>query len=320
VAEKLCYIRKSEVKMNILSALQNIDTNILVTILIILVVLLLVSQTRRPSNVSTPLQNLNQTLQDVRIETAKLSAGFQNRVEVDTRIAQSIKRLETVMAGSATVGGGAENIVEEYLSLLPPEWQTRNYQVGNKTVEFGLRLPNGLVLPIDSKWVGANLLDKLNGSENPDERKKLRAKIEKQVVNKAREVQKYINPEITTPYGVAVVPDAVYNLCPSVNVSTLKFNVTVISYSLLIPYLLLVFQTTLAASRTVDMAKVGLYLQTLEKSLSEISSELEGRYAKGLTMLTNSRDRMQQHLSKANNALVSISTISETQKANTNGK
>lgn len=306
--------------MNILSALQNIDTNILVTILIILVVLLLVSQTRRPSNVSTPLQNLNQTLQDVRIETAKLSAGFQNRVEVDTRIAQSIKRLETVMAGSATVGGGAENIVEEYLSLLPPEWQTRNYQVGNKTVEFGLRLPNGLVLPIDSKWVGANLLDKLNGSENPDERKKLRAKIEKQVVNKAREVQKYINPEITTPYGVAVVPDAVYNLCPSVNVSTLKFNVTVISYSLLIPYLLLVFQTTLAASRTVDMAKVGLYLQTLEKSLSEISSELEGRYAKGLTMLTNSRDRMQQHLSKANNALVSISTISETQKANTNGK
>ncbi len=306
--------------MNFLSTLQNIDTNILVAILIILVAALLVFQVRRPSNVSTPLQNLNQTLQAVRVETAKLSEGFQNRAEVETQIAQSIKRLETVMAGSATVGGAAENIVEEFLSSLPPEWQTRNYQVGNKTVEFGLRLPNGLVLPIDSKWVGANLLDKLNGSENPDERKKLRTQIEKQVVKKAKEVQKYINPEITTPYGVAVVPDAVYNLCPSVNISTLKFNVTVISYSLLMPYLLLVFQTTLSASRTVDVAKIGLYLQIIEKSLGEVSSELEGRYARGLKMITNSRDTIQQHLSKVNNALIGISTISENQEASTNGK
>jgi DNA recombination protein RmuC len=300
--------------MDFLSIIQTIDTNLLVLILIILVVALMVFQLRRPSNVSTPLQNLTQTLQDVRVETAKLSERFQSKAEIENQMAQSIKRLETIMAGSATVGDAAENLIEEFLTLLPPEWQTRNFQVGNKTVEFGLRLPNGLVLPIDSKWVGANQLDQLNGTENPDERKKLKDQIEKQVVNKAKEVQKYINPEITTPYGIAVVPDAVYNLCPSVNITTLKFNVTVISYSLLLPYLILTFQTALATLHNIDVARIGIHLRAVEQTLQELSTELEGRYSKGLTMLSNSRETMQKHLGKANSALVSISAIAESQE------
>ncbi len=308
--------------MDFFFALQTIDTNLLVLILIILVGTLIIFLIRRPSNVSTPLQNLTQTLQDVRVETAKLNERFQNKSEIESQMAKSIKRLETVMAGSATVGGAAENLIEEYLTLLPPEWQTRNFQIGNKMVEFGLRLPNGLVLPIDSKWVGASQLDQLNGTEDPEEQKKLRDQIEKQVVTKAKEVQKYINPEVTTPYGIAVVPDAVYNLCPSVNITTLKFNVTVISYSLLLPYLLLIVQTNLATAHNIDVAKIGIHLRTVEQILQELSTELEGRYSKGLTMLTNSRETMQRHLGKANSALVSISTLAENQEieVRSNGK
>jgi len=300
--------------MDFPSILQAIDTNLLILILIILVGALIIFQFRRPSNVSTPLQNLTQTLQDVRVETVKLSERFQNRAEIEAQMAQSIKRLETIMAGSAAVGDAAENLIEEFLTLLPPEWQTRNFQVGNKMVEFGLRLPNGLVLPIDSKWVGANQLDQLNSTEDSGERKKLKDQIEKQVVNKAKEVQKYINPEITTPYGIAVVPDAIYNLCPSVNITTLKFNVTVISYSLLLPYLILTFQTALATSHNIDVTKIRVHLRTVEQTLQELSAELEGRYSKGLTMLANSKETMQKDLGKANSALISISTIAEKQE------
>lgn len=308
--------------MDFISALQTIDTNLLIFILIILVGVLIIFQIRRHPNVSTPLQNLTQTIQDVRVETAKLNERFQTKSEIESQMAQSIKRLEMVMAGSATVGGAAENLIEEYLTLLPAEWQTRNFQIGNKMVEFGLRLPNGLVLPIDSKWVGASQLDQLNGTKDPDEQKKLRDQIEKQVVTKAKEVQKYINPEITTPYGIAVVPDAVYSLCPSVNITTLKFNVTVISYSLLLPYLLLTVQTNLATAHNIDVAKIGVHLKMVEQTLQELSTELEGRYSKGMTMLTNSRETMQKHLSKANSALVSISTLAENQEieVRSNGK
>lgn len=290
--------------------LSNADMNtVLLLVLIVLAAFILILQIRKSISVSTPLQNLTQSIQDIRVEAARFSEQFQARAEIERQTAESIKRLETIMVGIGSRGAAGEYVVEEFLSKLPPEWQVRNFRVGNKTVEFGLQLPNRLVLPIDSKWPATRLVEQFNNSDDPDEQKKLRERIEREIIRKAREVQKYIAPNITTPFGIAAIPDAVYSLCPAVNVKTLEYNVVVVSYSLLLPYLLLVFQVILATARAFDVTKAGVHLQTIEQGIKDLQSEIEGRFSNALAMLYNSRGDLQAHIGKANSALASIQSI-----------
>jgi DNA recombination protein RmuC len=290
--------------------LATVDTNtLLLAILIVLAVIILILQIRRSTGVSTPLQNLTQAIQNIRVETTQFAEQFRARAEIEKQTAESIKRLETIMAGIGSRGAAGEYVVEEFLSKLPPEWQEQNFRVGNKTVEFGLRLPNRLVLPIDSKWPATRLLEQFKNSDNPDEQVRLKRRIEKEVIGKAKEVQKYIDPNITTPFGIAAIPDPVYNLCPGVNVKTLEYNVVVVSYSLLLPYLLLVFQVILATAHTVDVTKASIHLQAIEQCMGDLQSEVEGRFSNAVTMLLNSMRDLRMHIGKANSALASIQSV-----------
>lgn len=287
---------------------------VIVGFLCLLTAAVLVIQLRnKPSNnvdVSTPLQNLTQAIQDVRVQTASLTSDFKARSEVERQTADSIRRLEMIVAGSSSKGAAGERVVDELFSKLPTEWKVQNFRVANKPVEFALRLPNNLILPIDSKWAATTLLEQFSNSTDPDEQKKLRDQIEGIVINKAKEVKKYIDPSLTLPFGVAVVPDAVYSICPSVNIETAKHNVVVVSYSIFLPYILLIFQTVLTTSRTIDMEKLNAQIQAVEHSLKAIESELENRYAKAVTMLDISRRELKAHIGKASNAVTSIQITS----------
>lgn len=280
----------------------------LIGILCVLVGVLIFIQLRKPetsNDVSTPLQNLTQAIHDVRVQTASLDASLRSRLDVENRTADSISRLETIIAGSGSKGAAGERVLENLISKLPSEWQVQNFRVGNKPVEFGLKLSNGLILPIDSKWAATDLLEQYSISNEPNEQKKLQEQIEKIVLSKAKEVQKYIEPNITTSFGVAVIPDAVYDICPTVNIETRKHRVVVVSYSMFLPYLLLVFDTVLRTSRTVDMERLNASIQKVNKGLSDIGEELEGRYSKAITMLEMSKRDLKGYVSKANSALVS---------------
>lgn len=285
----------------------------IIGILCVLVAVLLYFQLRKPdtsNDVSTPLQNLTQAVNDVRVQTASLDADIKARSGIEKQTADSIARLETIIAGSGSKGAAGERVLENLISKLPNEWQIQNFRVGNKTVEFGLRLSNGLILPVDSKWAATNLLEQFNASTDLDEQKKLREQIEKMVINKAKEVQKYLDSDITMPFGVAVIPDAVYDICPTVNIETSKYHIVVVSYSMFLPYLLLVFDTVLRTSRTIDMEKLNASIQAIQKSISDIGEELEGRYSKVLTMLEYSKRDLKGYVGKANNALTSIQMTS----------
>ncbi len=87
-----------------------------------------------------------------------------------------------------------------------------------------------------------------------------------------------------------------------------------VSYSMLIPYLMLVLQTTLKTMQTVDMQKLDAYLQAMQNSIQAMQDELDGRFSKSLTMLSNSRDDMRAQIGKASSSLTSvqISTSSST--------
>ena len=213
-------------------------------------------------------------------------------------LSESVRRLEMVLAGTNSKGAAGENILELIFANLPEDWQVRDFKIGGKQVEFGLRLPNNLILPIDSKWPATDLLERYAASELPEEQQRLRKEIESCVLAKAREVEKYIDPSVTLNMGVAVVPDAVYDLCPGARVDAFGRDVAIISYRMFVPYLLLVYQTTASAGQTIDMQKLSAFLGTIQKVSRDLLEEIDGRLSRGLTMVENARNEMRVHAGK----------------------
>jgi DNA recombination protein RmuC len=235
------------------------------------------------------------------------SQAHQSR-ETERQVSESIRRLEAIIAGTHSKGAAGENILELVFSQLPPEWQVRDFRVAGKPVEFGLRLPNHLVLPIDSKWTSTHLLEQFAAAEIVEEQQQIKHQIEEAVLVRAREVRKYIDPSLTVNFGVAVVPDAIYDLCGGIQAEVFRLNVVLVSYSMFIPYLLLVFQTMLKAGQTLDIQRLDAYLQSALDNLTILQEELDGRFSKAMTMLSNSRDEMRTHLSKLGGSLVGLQT------------
>jgi DNA recombination protein RmuC len=249
---------------------------------------------------------IRQEISHAKTGLAELQAQATARQEVEQSTAESIKRLEAIIAGTQTKGAAGENILEHVFARLPAEWQVRNFRVGNKQVEFGLRLPNSLILPIDSKWTGTTLLEQLVGTNDANEQRRLKKQIQDTVLQKAQDVKKYVDPALTVNFGVIAVPDAIYDLCGAIQADIFGLNVALISYSMFIPYLLVVFQMMLKNSQCIDIQKLDWFLQNAQSSVKALQDELEGRFARAVTMLMNSRDEMSQHLGKITSSLVTL--------------
>ena len=114
------------------------------------------------------------------------SAAARQDVELETR--KSIRRVEAVVAGTNTRDAIGENIIEAISSGLPAEWQVYDFRVAGGVVEFGLRSPNNLVLPIDHKWPAVDLLDGLAASDDPNEQARLKRQVQSAVRSKVIEV------------------------------------------------------------------------------------------------------------------------------------
>ena len=237
----------------------------------------------------------------VQIEAAATERGRVERANAD-----ALRRLELLMTGSASRGAAGEHVVAAALAKLPSEWQVRDFRVGNKVVEFGLRLPNGLVLPIDSKWPAAALLERALETEDPVERDRCVDELDAVVRAKAQEVTRYLDPGRTAGIAVAVVPDALYDLCHRARLDALRHHVVLVGYSMFVPYLLLAFQMALGATDALDRRRSAAYLETARRSIEGMEAELEGRFARALVMLGNSRDEIRVHTSRMAESLTAV--------------
>src|SRR5207247_4138565 len=118
-----------------------------------------------------------------------LRAALSARQPIEEEARASLKRLEHVIAGSSTRGAAGENILEEALRHLPPEMLQRNLWVGGKVCEFGLRLPGGKLLAIDSKWTSSAALEEISLPDlEPARQGQLAMVIEKEVERRVRAV------------------------------------------------------------------------------------------------------------------------------------
>ena len=217
-----------------------------------------------------------------------LRSAITARQPVEEEARASLRRLESVIAGSSTRGAAGENILEETLRHLPPEMLQRNVWVGGKVVELALRLPGGKLLPIDSKWVASSALEQLAepGLDAP-RRAQLTAQVEREVERRVREVSQYIDPATTSPFALAVIPDAAYDVCRGAIVGAHQRHVMVVGYAMALPYLLTLYQLHLQFARSVDMEKLQSALIDVERHLDTLEGVLENKLQRAVTMLQN---------------------------------
>ncbi|MEN6480446.1 MAG: DNA recombination protein RmuC [Anaerolineales bacterium] len=252
------------------------------------------------------LTPLAQSLSAVRASLAGVQGQLEARASIEQQAADSIRRLERLLVGSQSRGAAGENIAEQVLAQLPAEWLVRNWHVGNKVVEFGLRLPDGSVLPIDCKWTGVELLERLEAAKTPIEARRAKDRLVMAVAQRAKEVAKYVDPQTTAGLGIAVVPDAVYAHCLEVQASLIRERVVVIGQSLLLPYLLLVFQAVLAGARDVDQQRLHAALDSCLDNIGAAQEEVEGRLSRALVLLENGRSALAANLAEAAAALSGV--------------
>ena len=232
------------------------------------------------------------------LEALQLRDAERQSVDADQR--EVIKRLSTVLAGGAAKGRAGENVLRDHLSELPPGMLVTDFRVGGKVVEFGLLLPDGRRLPIDSKWTALAELEALEDAESPGEVDACIRAVEKAVTLRAREVAQYLDPAVTAPVAVAAVPDAVYGVLRRAHADAYAKGVVVVPYSHALPIVLFLYSLV---QRFGDAADVQASLAEVAGVLTTIESVLENKLARAAVMLSNGTDELRSSVGKARGSI-----------------
>jgi len=242
------------------------------------------------TNIRLDLNNTKSTVSTIMgrlIELEKSLVGIsqflESRIIVDAETSNNVQSIKNTLSGVGTKGKAGEHLVELALSKLPTEWVVKNFNVGNKTVEFGIKLPNGKILPIDSKWTATEVVD----SDDPEVVKNKLANILK---NRAREMKKYLDPSVTYHIGIIAVPDSLNSTISEAQAELLNENIAIIPYGFLLPYVLLVYNYCKDSKEIIG--------DEIVKSATSIQETMEGKLSKAITMMTNARDETRVEVSK----------------------
>jgi hypothetical protein len=245
-------------------------------------------------------EQLRTGLEGARRALEELTARDQERRGTDAEHREVVRRLATVMAGGSGTGRAGENVLREHLSELPPSMLATDFRVGGKVVEFGLVLPDGRRLPIDSKWTGLAELEALEAAGTPVEREACARAVERAVALRAREVAQYLDPALTAPVAVAAVPDAAYGVLKRAHADAFAHGVVVVPYSTALPVVLFLYALV---QRFGDAADVSASLAEVGTLLAAMEGVLENKFARAATMLANGSDELRSHLGKARGSI-----------------
>jgi hypothetical protein len=241
------------------------------------------------------------------LDALQLRDAERQGVDADQR--EVIKRLSTVLAGGAAKGRAGENVLRDHLSELPPGMLVTDFRVGGKVVEFGLLLPDGRRLPIDSKWTALAELEALELAESPGDIEACTRAVEKAVTLRAREVAQYLDPAVTAPVAIAAVPDAVYGVLRRAHADAYARGVVVVPYSHALPIVLFLYSLV---QRFGDAADVQASLAEVAGVLTTIESVLENKLARAAVMLSNGTDELRSSVGKARGSIARAGTVAIT--------
>jgi hypothetical protein len=245
-------------------------------------------------------EQLRQGLDGARRALEELRTRDQERRMTEQEQRDVVRRLATVLAGGAGKGRAGEHLLRQHLAELPPDMLATDVRVNGKVVEFGLVLPDGRRLPIDSKWTALAEVEALEAATDLVERDACARAVERATAIRVKEVAQYLDPAITAPIAVAAVPDAVYASLKRVHADAFGKGVVIVPYSSALPIVLFLYALV---RRYGDAAGVQASLSEVTAVLDVLESIVENRFQKAAVMLTNGADEFRSQLGKARGSI-----------------
>jgi hypothetical protein len=245
-------------------------------------------------------EQLRSGLDGARRALEQLQQRDQERRVVEAEHREVVKRLSTVLAGGAAKGRAGENVLREHLGQLPPGMLITDFRVGGKVVEFGLLLPDGRRLPIDSKWTALAELEALEAAQDLATREVCVRAVEKAVSARAKEVAQYLDPALTAPVAVAAVPDAAYQVLRRAHADAYAAGVVIVPYGSALPIVLFLYTLV---QRFGDAADVQAGLAEVASVLDVLEGVVENKFVRAGTMIANGSDEFRSQLGKARGSI-----------------
>ena len=184
--------------------------DILIVILLVVIIALIFfnifSNGKKDDNSDDFLKGIDHSIETQRTTIGELSKDIQSFNE-------PLTKLNRYLSGGTLAGKFGEWSLESIIKdIFHPNQYESNAEVipgSGKRVEFTIKLPEGLVLPIDAKFPSALFDNFINASESGDERlvKKTRDDIRRHVLKDASDIkEKYVQSGITVDLGVMYIP------------------------------------------------------------------------------------------------------------------
>jgi len=245
-------------------------------------------------------EQLRDGLDGARRALDELRTRDQERRLQDADQREVVKRLATVLAGGSSKGRAGEHILRSQLAELPPGMLCTDVRVNGKVVEFGLALPDGRRLPIDSKWTAVAELEALEGAADLTERDVCARAVERAVAARAKEVAQYLDPTLTAPAAVMAVPDAAYDVLKRAHADAFGRGVIIVPYGSALPIALFLYSLV---RRFGDASDVQAVVSEVAVVLDALEAVVENRVQKAATMLANGADELRSQLGKARGSI-----------------
>ncbi len=262
------------------------------------------AELRRSADASGQRDRVTEHLRDgldaTRQVLERLHVRDEERRASDAENREVVRRLATVLAGGNSKGRAGEHVLREHLGQLPPSMLCADFRVNGKVVEFGLRLPDGRRLPIDSKWTAVAELEAMEAEEDPTRRDACARKVERAVAARAKDVGQYIDTSVTAPVAVAAVPDAAYQVLSRAHADAFTRGVVIVPYSSALPIIMFLYSLV---ERFGDAADVQAALAEIGTLLDAMDAIVENKFAKAGTMISNGADEFRSSLGKARGSI-----------------
>jgi DNA anti-recombination protein RmuC len=217
------------------------------------------------------------------------------------RLEKEIVEISAILRGRRG-GAAAERIVDELLSVFPEGWVKQNVHLGDGKVEFAVVLPGDYYVPLDSKFVGAEILAKQDYEADQKKSQKIREKIKEQ----AKKIVEYLRDPKVPGFGIAAVPDSVYAMCRSaIREVASEHQVVVVPYSLLVPFVLSLYLIAQRLGISVRSTDTSQLIGSARDALRRAREALENM-EKEINTVKRQRDRALDELRNAERALKAL--------------
>ncbi|MBN2585338.1 DNA recombination protein RmuC [Patescibacteria group bacterium] len=247
-------------------------------------------------------QTLRSELRSLSDTIAQLKTRQEERQrsenEYNAAVQGSIKNIESLFRGSKSKGIAGENLLREIFKNFPPEWIVFDYRIEGKPVEFGLKLADGRIMPMDSKIVALDELARLETETDETVRQRLIKKAELEVTKKVKEVASYIHPPVTYDQAMMLIPDALYSVLIDAHQYAYSRAVILLPYSMALPYILAFRNLHSRTLANYDEQQVTGFLEDLDRILNEMETVLENQVSRGSTMITNAYSEYKKLIGK----------------------